>query len=260
MFKRFLQSIIAAVFLFPALSFAQQSWISFTGDSITRRTGGCTAAEGYAGCDQREGIPHDQSYATYVWISSRFQLMPVYNSGRGGDTCEDTGPWSTDGIYTGNRGLINRMGTTVLNRGGDTVAILIGGNDVLLYNRPVLNTVYCMANLWWQAKAAGKKVIVVTYPPISTTRTIFPAYLNNPAGAAAKLAELNVYIRWLVNEYGGPANQLYLADLGNAYGGQSPDLYTVDGVHPTAAGAKLMARTFFNSLCAGGNLPTCTNQ
>jgi lysophospholipase L1-like esterase len=252
--KRFIGSaMLTLAALLPTLVHAQPVEIVFTGDSFTRRTGQCTVpGEDYIACDKAGRMQHETNYPTYVWIFSRFQFLPVYNSGRGGDTCTTQAAWPSNGIYYGeNRGLVTRVSSTVLSRGGSTVSVLIGANDVNGFGVSIADTISCIMNVWSQLHAGGRKVVAVTYPPVSSINTVWAIPAST---AASNIVALNAAIRNAITTYNAQStNKVQLADLANAWGGGSPDMYTSDGVHPTGAGGYLAGRAWFQSLCNGGN-------
>jgi len=148
-------------------------------------------------------------------------------AGKGGDTCD---------------GLASRL----QYRGERRIAVLIGINDVNLADRSVDATTACITGLWQKiADEYGAQPVSILYPPVAPSSGVWPVSgtvaaqrrleLNNAISAAA--AQFNA------NRSSGQ-NLVYVVSFANAYDPAS-STYTIDGVHPTPAGALELARYFF---------------
>lgn len=246
---------LSILFLFSISSMQaaaqQKSVILATGDSYTRQTPCTNASYGY--CDSNFQIYHDRSYATYLNPVTLYQVTTGDNSGRGGDTCTTQEAY-TEGPWTGQaRGLLAQVNDRINNRQESVVSILIGINDINLYGITQLQLAGCLLSLY--ENIGGKKIIAMTYPPISNSTTVWK---NLGSGVAEQNRLIvNETIRSIVSYYNSNHSQkIRLVDLANVW--SSTSTYTPDGVHPNAEGARLIARKWWQDVCGGSSfLPNC---
>lgn len=221
-----------------------------TGDSYTRRTP-CQDSD-YEYCDLTYQFLHDQSYATYLNPATLYQVAAGDNSGRGGETCttqevRDSGPWAGQA-----RGLLAQVGNRINSRSEGVVSILIGINDVNLYGVPLLELRNCLLSLY--NSVSGKKIVALTYPPVSNTTQVWPI---SGTQANQNRLSVNLIIRSVVSAYNSShSEKIRLVDLGTVW--SDPNAYTVDGAHPNAKGAILMAKQWWQDVCGGTSfIPNC---
>lgn len=182
------------------------------GDSLTLQTGLCAPGDAFPACAHP-----DRSYASY---------LPglVANLGRGGDTCTEQPAWLSGPHQGQKRGLALRF-DEALRLSPSTISVLIGINDVNLWNVPVEAVVECVVKLWERAEVAGLHPVAVTYPLPSPSSLVFPP------GAVEKTKALNAALRLAAQKAG-----VTLVD-----GESLANLETVDGVHPSPLGAQALA-------------------
>lgn len=237
--------LCSAALALPLVAQALTANVLVTGDSITRRTGLCGPTDTYASCNAAGKIAHEQSYASLIPPASSYDYQVVYSSGRGGDTCTTQAKYS-DGPFVGlDRGLLARLQSTVVqpatSQGASLVSVLIGINDVNVYNVPEASVIDCIKAVWTQLRSAGFKVRAMTYPQISAQNTVFA----NPAISQTRALSLNRAIRAAVAQFNGSVagvNPVKLVDAELAYGAAEVSSLSVDGVHPNAQGAHRIAR------------------
>ena len=165
----------------------------------------------------------------------------MFNAGRSGDSCTAQEVYSLGPFLGEPRGLAGRLQTSVLNVKPQAVSVLIGINDVNYYGVSVAQTTQCIVQAWDTLHAAGVQVVAMTYPPLSPTTYAWPL----PAGAAARNAlALNQAVRTAWADWSAKHEGNRLVDSANAWGASAVDAMTVDGVHPTPAGAMEIARTW----------------
>lgn len=225
-----------------------------TGDSYTRRTPCGQYVGSYDGCDSAGVIKHEQSYATYLNAVSKYQIVPTDNSARGGDTCTVQAPY-VDGIWAGsNRGLAAQADIRINNRVGDHVSILIGINDVNLYGVSAIELQSCLQTLYTRVVAAGKKVIAMTYPGVSTSTNVWGT--GNGWLASYNVSVVNGAIRNAVNAHNqlNPTKKVLLVETSSAWSASNAAQFTEDGAHPNTVGAKHLARVWFDLVCRSGEV------
>lgn len=231
-----------------------------TGDSVTRMTGTPCGTTTYLQCNQAGKIPHEYSYGSMLAGASNYEYTMVYNSGRGGDTCQTSIPW-TSGAFTGlSRGLKDRISTTVTNQatafGATVVSVLIGINDELgvegWKSLSRTATINCLKDVWTQIRSAGFAVRALTYPKISPYKNAWGTLNSTTAySAAQQLIGLNADIRRAVidfNNAAGGVNPVVLVDAETAWTNSTTDLNAYiqsDGTHPNAAGANRIAHVWY---------------
>lgn len=131
-------------------------------------------------------------------------------------------------------------------RGERRVAVMIGINDLNLAGHSVDDTVTCITSLWRRvADEYGAQPVAILYPPVAATTTVWPISGEVAAqrGAALNIAISNAAARFNDSRASGQ-HRVHVASLQGAYD-PSPGTYTTDGVHPTPAGAQLLAKYFF---------------
>lgn len=219
---------------------AQRTLVT-AGDSITLQSGACAPGQALSDC-REDYWPHpERAYANFIGSTTNAAYVVVFNAGRSGDSCTaqeiyDLGPFLGEP-----RGLVGRLQKSVLNVTPQAVSVLIGINDVNYYGVSVAQTTQCIVQAWNTLHAAGVQVVAMTYPPLSPTTHAWPL----PAGVAAQNAlALNQAVRtawadWSTTHEGGR-----LVDSANAWAASAVDAMTVDGVHPTPAGALEIAKTW----------------
>ncbi len=260
--KRLLAAI--ALLAIHGVAFAQaRVTVMATGDSYTRRTI-CSAGQTYDQCDQAYGMKHDVSYATYLNAVTAYQIWPVTNSARGGETCitpppsspnyyMSPGPWSTEV-----RGLMAQAATRINNRTSDVASILLGINDINMLGESSANLKSCLQQLYQAvAVTGGKKVLAMTYPPVSPTTGVWGAGYGPTA--SANVAVVNTAIRDAVTAHNAayPANKVDLLDTSTAWVPADVGTYTSDGAHPNQKGAWELARKWYQLAC-GISYMACT--
>lgn len=222
-----------------------------TGDSYTRRTP-CQSTN-YEYCDMNYQLLHDQSYATYLNPATFYRVTTGDNSGRGGETCTTQEAFSS-GPWTGQaRGLLAQVNDRVVRRAEGVVSVLIGINDVNAYGVSLPELGNCLLSLY-EAMSA-KKIIALTYPPVSNTTRVWA-----PMGgglAEQNRVRVNQTIRTAVTYYNSRhSEKIRLVDLATVW--PDPGAYTVDGAHPNAQGAILMAKRWLQDVCGGTSfIPNC---
>lgn len=241
--------LVALLLLMPAVGFAAKAKILVTGDSYTRQSPGCTAD--YITCDIAGQILHERSYSTYLNAISRYQVATLDSSGRGGDTCTTQAAY-TDGPWDGDaRGILAQVDTRINNRDVDVVSILVGINDANLYGVSQATLQQCLEDLF--VLVTGKKIVAMTYPPISSSTAVWGA--GNGSVAAANRLWVNQAIRDAVtaNNTNYPTHIVRLVDLASIWTTGASDIanYTADGAHPSTTGALKMTRKWFQEVCGG---------
>lgn len=249
--------------LFLALALAMPSiagaslWVdkpvvAVTGDSYTRRTN-CSSYSSYNLCDLSGQVKHELSYSTYLNSATNYSVVMTDNTGRGGDTCTlqaayTSGPWAGT-----SRGLVDQIPARITSRPSEAVSILIGINDMNLYNVSEASLKACLRTLYYGVVTSGRKVIAMTYPPVSTTTNVWSP--TSGAIASANVAKVNNAVRAAVTEH----NQAYasnyrvlLADTANAWTSAEVGAYTEDGAHPNWIGAAVLARKWYLEVCGKG--------
>ena len=227
-----------------------------TGDSFTRRSL-CSDYPTYDLCDQAFGIKHDVSYSTYLNAVTAYQVVPVDNSARGGETCitptpfsphyqMGPGPW-----YMSPRGLLGQVSGRINIRQADTVSLLIGINDLNMLAASGSELSGCLQQLYYAISVTGgKKLLVLTYPPISSSNGVWGAGLG--AITSANVDIVNAVIRNAVAMHNASytSSKIHLVDTATTWSSSEVGLYTsADGVHPNQAGALLLARKWYSSVC-----------
>jgi lysophospholipase L1-like esterase len=225
-----------------------------TGDSITRQTGGTCGTDTYLVCNEKGNVPHEYSYSALLPGVSNFDYVVVYNSGRGGDTCQTSVAWTT-GAFTGlPRGLRDRVSSTVVLQaaasGATVVSVLIGINDEFgidgWHSVSRAATISCIKDVWAAIRSAGYQVRAMTYPPINSNSNLWGS-----TAAADKVIDLNASIRQAVIDFNstlGGVNPVVLADTEKAWTATPSNFATYlssDGVHPTPAGAHRIASVWY---------------
>lgn len=246
--KRLLVAI--ALLAIQGVAFAQvRVTVMSTGDSYTRRTI-CSAGQTYEQCDQAYGIKHDVSYATYLNAVTAYQVWPVNNTARGGETCMTPSPSSPNyymgpGPWSGQvRGLQAQAPLRINNRTADVVSILLGVNDINMLGESQANLKACLQQLYYTVTVTGgKKVLAMTYPPSST----FDVVNTNTAIRNAVTAHNAAY----------PANKVDLLETSTAWTSGDISTYTSDGAHPNQKGAWELARKWYQLAC-GISYMACT--
>lgn len=194
------------------------------GDSITHRTGLCPQGEAMAECLERQHLDTAISYASHLANASGGALLLADNQGRGGDTCTAQPAWLT-GPHAGQpRGLLARV-PGVLAARPDTVLLLAGINDVMVWGVPVEQAVACVDQVRTQLQRERIRVVLLTYPPITRDTPVFASAPDRLARHAALNAGLQAI--------GAVAPAYWPAWA-------APHL-TTDGTHTSAAGAVWMA-------------------
>lgn len=195
---------------------------TFLGDSVW--------ANRYAEANAKlETTPDDQRVVffgdsiTDIWkLSEYFGNKPYVNRGIGGQTTPQ---------------LLIRMKADVLQLKPRVVVILAGTNDIALYQAPgamdrAKDNLACMSEL---ARANGIKVVLASLLPVHDKSQ----YKQSPYRPADKIADMN---RW-IKEYCASTGCVYLdyfSHVEDANGMLRPEL-SDDGLHPNAAGYKIMA-------------------
>lgn len=231
-------ALFAALLPIAAASAQEPTSISVVGDSFVFRSGWDCAGTGLdpAGClDLRV----DSSFASHLAYPYSWTTEPEFNvvgmHGVGGSTCfRRTGD---EGLFRRLRGLSG----TYTYSGEDKVAVMIGINDVLGYNKSAAETATCLKQSWAViANVHNATPVAFTYPPISAS--IWGGKTVEQAQAAR--SDLNSAIRDAVNEFNAAQrllgkNEVELIVLDNTY---SPSTATSDGVHPNPTGAQTVAQ------------------
>ena len=210
-------------------------------DSITLQSGACAPGQALSDC-REDYWPHpERAYANFIGSATDGAYVVLFNAGRSGDSCTAQEVYSLGPFLGEPRGLVGRLQTSVPNVKPQAVSVLIGINDVNDCGVSVAQTTQCIVQAWNTLHAAGVQVIAMTYPPLSPTTHAWPL----PDGVAAQNAlALNQAVRtawadWSATHEGGR-----LVDSANAWAASAVDAMTVDGVHPTPAGALEIAKTW----------------
>ncbi|TXH66347.1 MAG: hypothetical protein E6Q88_12165 [Lysobacteraceae bacterium] len=225
--------------------------VSVTGDSYTRRTI-CAEYSTYDSCDSAGMVKHQLSYSTYLNAVTRYQVVMTDNSGRGGDTCLTTTSKYTSGPWAGQvRGIKDQVSTRILNRPSEAVSILIGINDVNLYGVTEHQLKECLKALYFSITNSGRKVVAMTYPPVTTTTGV---WMPTTSGLTASynVEMVNRAVRAAVTEHNGATGSrppVFLAETSRAWGAGAAASFTEDGAHPNMEGALLIARVWFSDVC-----------
>lgn len=244
--KILLMIVLLLTMVSTSVGAQQKTLVLATGDSYTRQTPCSSTSYGY--CDSTFQILHDRSYATYLNSATLYQVATGDNSGRGGDTCTTQEPLST-GPWTGQaRGLLAQVNDRINLRSEGVVSILIGINDVNSYSVSDLQLANCLFSLY--QSISGKKIIALTYPPISNTPGLWSSLSSGVAEQNRIM--VNDVIRSMVSYYNSQHSaKIRLVDLAAIW--SDPDVYTVDGAHPNAMGAILMAKKWWQDVCGGAS-------
>lgn len=227
-----------------AVAAQSKTMVLATGDSYTRRTP-CQSSD-YEYCDSSYQLLHDQSYATYLNPATWYQVAVSDNSGRGGETCttqelRDSGPWVGQA-----RGLLAQVSDRVNIRAEGVVSVLIGINDVNVYGVSLPELGSCLVSLY--EAMSGKKIIALTYPKVSNTTSVW-APMSGTLAEQNRLL-VNQTIRSAVSYYNSQhVDKIRLVDLATVWSDPAPN--TVDGAHPNAKGAILMAKKWWHDVCGG---------
>lgn len=252
-------ALIAMPTLAMAGMWVEKPILLATGDSYTRRTP-CTLSGSYDNCDSTGQIKHELSYATHLNAVTKYNVVPTDNSARGGETCTLQAAYA-DGVWVGERrGLLSQVDTRINNRPADVVSILIGINDVNSYGVADWALRQCLVELYSRVTATGRKVVAMTYPPISSTTPVW----GLPTGVANNnRLVVNRTIREAVtlhNEF-NPNRRVHLAETSGAWTSSQVGEYTGgdnafpaggDGTHPNVKGAVALARKWYTEVCSKG--------
>lgn len=245
-----------------------------TGDSFVRRA---PCSTDYNSADAAWCIKHEHTFHTYLNSISAYELIGVNSSARGGETCSTfpsghplhtlpSGPWAGQirGLSHPSYASSRLLGHTK----NDTFAILLGINDVNLggVSSSALST--CLQSLYYTTAVTGnRKVIAMTYPPISPSTQVW----GNGFGptAAANVSVVNGAIRSAVIQHNlnYPTRKVHLAETSLAWTSsevdantiQNPPGASIDGAHPNALGAMKIARVLYKSVCDTSYL-ACTSH
>lgn len=245
-----------AFFAVPALASAalwvEKPVVAVIGDSYTRRTI-CSNYSTYDSCDLAGQVKHELSYSTYLNVSTKYQVVVTDNAGRGGDTCTvqaayTNGPWINQA-----RGIVAQIDARITSRPSEVVSILIGINDMNLYNVSEASLKSCLRTLYAGVVASNRKVVAMTYPPTTTTTNVWSPMSG--ATASANVAKVNNAIRAAVAEHNlayPSGSRVLLAETANAWTAVEAGTFTEDGAHPNQAGAMRIARKWYTEVCSKG--------
>jgi lysophospholipase L1-like esterase len=230
-----------------------------TGDSFSRRSGVCSTTS-FDQCEASQQLPQQESYSLYLNSATRYGVVVTDNSARGGDTCT-AGNGVLGGLHAGTaKGLVSDVNGRINIREANVVSILIGANDVLLHNRTSAELTACLRSVYAQVIPSGKKIIAMTYPPV-----INQAGLSTPWGPSttnnSRLLAVNTAIRTAVAEHNAayPHAPVLLAETSTAWTESGAGSYIIgDGIHPSVAGARRIATTWFQQVCGRGYI-ACSN-
>lgn len=262
--------LAAAAGLASAQTAGSKPTVLVTGDSYTRRSGLCSTTN-FSNCENNQELPRQDSYSIYLNSSSVYHVVLSDNSARGGETCAAGGWTFSGGLHNGfAKGLVSDVAGRISNRDANVVSILIGVNDILLHNQSQASLQTCLYNLIVQAAQSGKKIVVMTYPPVRSDAQLWGAGIN----PNAKIAEVNNAIRYAVGLYNmdyGNAN-VRLAETSNAWTAAEAPAHThywtnvqdninfpdntsqsaPDGAHPNTRGARRLAKAWVEQVCGKG--------
>jgi lysophospholipase L1-like esterase len=136
---------------------------------------------------------------------------------------------------------------------------------VLLHNRNAATELQPCIEALLQQITPSKKVIIMTYPPVTNPIIFGQADFGTPWGMASqnnvRLLQVNQAIRQaVVNHNAKPmASQVLLADTSTAWADwESLSFIQGDGIHPNVAGARRLATTWFHQVCGRGFI-ACVN-
>lgn len=163
----------------------------------------------------------------------------VLNAGRGGDTSGD---------------LLVRAESDVLAQAPDLVVLLAGTNDCLNSQKgvPLARYEENLRRLVRELGSQGARVLLVTIPPAHAPYLLarHPREFYGREGPAARVVATNEVVHRVAREQGLPVVEFHAAlqKAGGASGAPDSLIRNVansgaaDGVHPTAAGYRLLAR------------------
>lgn len=146
--------------------------------------------------------------------------------------------------------LLDRFYSTVLNQEFDWVVLFIGTNDCRQLDDPAritqISAEEYRRNLEYltdRLLERGKKLVLVTLPPVDNERlrAFFPQ--SNECYESARLEEANRFLRELAARKGSK-----LADLAAAIQAQSLDVLEQDGLHLNGTGQTLLCRLLLDLL------------
>jgi lysophospholipase L1-like esterase len=134
------------------------------------------------------------------------------------------------------------------SRDTDIVTLLIGINDANLYGVNEATLQQCLEDLY--VLVTGKKIVAMTYPKFSTSTAVWGI---GGVAAAANRIWVNRAIRNAVIAHNAnyPSATVRLVDLDTVWS-DTPSSFstnTVDGAHPSPAGAVKIAKKWFESVC-----------
>jgi lysophospholipase L1-like esterase len=137
---------------------------------------------------------------------------------------------------------VNRL-PTVIDGGAYKVLLLMeGANDLPDYQAAL----GAMRQMVQYGKRRGMLVYLANLPP----QNPFPSCTPNRGGNWAFVSPYNDGLRDIANSEGVP-----LVDVHTAFHGDNTTLVDCDGLHPTPAGYKVIADTFFQSIQATLEVP-----
>ena len=206
------------------------------GDSFAQRNGLCTATDTRETCEAAGRINHDAEFTQYLFAYSRNTLAPIYNAGRGGDTCNGKGYYTT-GIKAGQPiGLLPYLKASGISNPVNAVSVLIGYNDIngAMQATPE-DTVDCIEGIWKDLEARGLSIIAMTYP--------LPTLVPYDAVRVENVKRLNGLIverAAMFTKVSKVGFRLVRFDTGIKV--KPVDIAEYDGLHPTQSMAKDMAK------------------
>jgi lysophospholipase L1-like esterase len=159
------------------------------------------------------------------YYTAQSQTIAVYTEGVTGET-------TTLGL--------SRLPGVLRTFPAQVVLIMEGANDLGGGASAVSLAVGNMRAMVDTAKAYGYQVLLASIPPENPFATCFP----NRGEAWAFVAPYNAGVQAVARSEGVPFVDVYQAFGGTA----TADLIDCDGLHPTAAGYKLIADTFFQAI------------
>ena len=177
------------------------------GDSITLRTGQCSATDTIQTCTAAGRDFPQNSYASYV-------PQVVSNQGRGGDTCTTQAPFGPGPFNGVPRGVLLRV-QEAISVHPSQISVLIGANDLNSWNVSEADVLSCIVQVWTAIQAAGIEPIALTYETMPLMNGI---------------VELNSNIRAEASKRG-----IRVVDFETI-----PGIVTVDGIHPDVPSAQAM--------------------
>jgi lysophospholipase L1-like esterase len=235
--------ILIALMTLPNLAFSNQ-YVLGIGDSLMLRSGLCAKTDTLKSCEESGKINHEVAFMQYLLSTSINNISPVYNGGRGGDTCLGKGFYE-EGVNKGQpRGLLRYLKASVINKPIDTVISIIGFNDVNnddpIKVSSVSDTADCIYAVWEDIYNRGLTPVGMTYP--------IPAASIWGARKSQNIVDLNAAIvakAAIFNaKYQGKLKIVRVEKLNNS----KPEDYLEDGLHPTKPFAKEIAKEVVKTL------------